>query len=144
MTRGFTLLEILVTISLLLMAFTTGLVAYQKAARNQALDADVAKIVQVLNTAKTNVKSGKKIGCGTDALEAWKVSSTGNKRITLEVVCSGAKSPVATDLSSTVSAFSVQFPFLGVITSPPTITVTGTNNVSKNIVITSTGEIRSP
>lgn len=63
MKRGFSLIEMLVSIGIVAILFSVGIASYRNATRNQALDSDVALIIQVLNIAKTNVNSGKKIAC---------------------------------------------------------------------------------
>ncbi len=60
---GFSLIEMLVAIGIVMILFSAGIASYRNATRNQALDSDVALIIQVLNIAKTNVNSGKKIAC---------------------------------------------------------------------------------
>ena len=73
MKKGFSLIEILVSITILAIMSTVGIASYRNTARNQALIADVDQIIQVLNIAKTNVNSGKKIACTSQSLKNWQV-----------------------------------------------------------------------
>lgn len=73
MKTGFSLIELLVSIGIVMIIFSAGIASYRTATRNQALDTDVALIIQVLNIAKTNVNSGKKIVCITQSLKNWQV-----------------------------------------------------------------------
>jgi prepilin-type N-terminal cleavage/methylation domain-containing protein len=136
MKQGFTLIEVLVAIGILLIMFTGGLISYRTAARNQALEADSAKIIQTLREAQSNIKNGKKINC-VATLEYWQVRLDGLK-IYLDEVCNGvAASTMSFDLSNTVSTNTVKFYPLSAGASPATITI-GT----KTITVSNIGDIR--
>lgn len=85
MKRGFSLIEMLVSIGIVMIIFGAGIASYRNATRTQALDSDISLIIQVLNIAKTNVNSGKKVEC-TLPLRYWQVefNSSGFK---LNEVC---------------------------------------------------------
>ncbi len=82
---GFSLIEILVSITILAVMSTVGIASYRQTARNQALESDVAKIIQTLNIAKTNVNSGKKVSCLAKNLKAWQVTFSATGYILQEV-----------------------------------------------------------
>ncbi|MBI5358527.1 prepilin-type N-terminal cleavage/methylation domain-containing protein [Candidatus Amesbacteria bacterium] len=139
MNRGFTLVEMLVSIGIVMIIFSAGIASYRNATRNQALDSDVSLIIQTLNIAKTNVNSGKKINCAS-SLEAWQISFS-QSSFDLQELCGSAFTTNTYRLSSN-----------NIITANPAIikfyalgqgATTGTINIgSKTITISSTGVIQ--
>ena len=136
MRKGFTLIEVLVAVGILLILFTGGIASYRTAARNQALEADAAKIIQTLREAQSNIRSGKKINCVT-TLEAWQVRLVA-KNMYLEEMCDGdAASTVTFELVSAASNNTIIFYPLSGGATPATITL-GT----KTITVSSIGDIQ--
>lgn len=136
MRRGFTLIEVLVAIGILMILFTGGITSYRTAARNQALEADASKIIQTLREAQSNIRSGKKISCVT-SLESWQVRLDA-KKIYLDEVCNSATaSTTSFDLSNVVSTTNVKFYPLSGGATPATITI-GT----KTITVSNIGDIQ--
>ena len=136
MKHGFTLIEVLVAIGILLIMFTGGLVSYRTDARNQALEADYAKIIQVLREAQSNIRSGKKVSCLT-SLEYWQVRLDA-KKIYLDEVCNGATASTTNfDLTNIVSTNTVKFYPLSGGATAATITL-GT----KTITVSNVGDIQ--
>lgn len=132
MRKGFTLIEVLVAIGILMILFTGGIVSYRTAARNQALEADGAKIIQTLREAQSNIRSGKKINCVT-SLESWQVRLD-TKKIYLDEICNGAAASTTNfDLSNVVSTNTVKFYPLSGGATPTTITI-GTKTITVSIV----------
>lgn len=136
MKKAFTLIEVLVAVGILLIMFTGGIVSYRTAARNQALEADSAKIIQTLREAQSNIRSGKKINCVT-SLESWQVRLLA-KKMYLEEFCNGvAASSSEFDLVNPASSNTVIFYPLSGGATPATITV-GT----KTITVSNVGDIQ--
>ena len=139
MKQGFTLIEMLVSMGIVMIIFSAGIASYKNATRNQALDSDVSLIIQTLNIAKTNVNSGKKINCAS-SLEAWQISFS-QSSFDLQELCGSAFTTNTYKLSSN-----------NIITANPAIikfyalgqgATTGTINIcSKTITISSTGVIQ--
>ncbi|MEK7163794.1 MAG: prepilin-type N-terminal cleavage/methylation domain-containing protein [Patescibacteria group bacterium] len=127
---GFSLIEILVSITILAIMSTVGIASYRNTARNQALLADVDQIIQVLNIAKTNVSSGKKISCGN--LAAWQVSFLGSSYKLQEVCTVGLPQDYAIyNLGSknTTNIISISFYSLGKGATAGTITLSPANKI---------------
>lgn len=136
MRKGFTLIEVLVAIGILMIMFTGGIVSYRTAARNQALEADYAKTIQTLREAQSNIRNGKKVNCVT-SLEYWQVRLA-NKNMYLDEVCNGATASTTNfDLSNIVSTNTVKFYPLSAGATQATITL-GT----KTITVSSVGDIQ--
>ena len=131
MKKGFSLIEILVSITILAIMSTVGIASYRNTARNQALLADVDQIIQILNIAKTNVNSGKKVSCSS-SLAAWQVSFLGSSYKLQEVCVVGPLSDYATyNLSSknTTNITTITFYPLGKGATAGTITLSPANKI---------------
>ncbi|MDP1743654.1 MAG: prepilin-type N-terminal cleavage/methylation domain-containing protein [Candidatus Amesbacteria bacterium] len=139
MKQGFTLIEMLVSIGIVMIIFSAGIASYKNATRNQALDSDVSLIIQTLNIAKTNVNSGKKVNCAS-SLEAWQVSFL-QKSFVLQELCGSAFTTNTYNLASnniiTANPAIIKFYALGQGATAGTITV-GT----KTITVSSLGLIQ--
>ena len=136
MRNGFTLIEVLVAVGILMIMFTGGIVSYRTAARNQALEADYAKIIQTLREAQSNIRNGKKVNC-VPPLEYWQVRLA-NKNMYLDEVCNGVTASTSSfDFSNVVSTTTVKFYPLSAGATPVTITL-GT----KTIIVSSVGDIQ--
>jgi len=141
MKKGFSLIEILVSITILAIMSTVGIASYRNTARNQALIADVDQIIQVLNIAKTNVSSGKKVKCAS-SLAAWQVSFLGSGYKLQEVCTVGPPEDYATyNLGSknTTNIIIITFYPLGKGATAGTITLSPAN---KTINISVSGNIQ--
>ncbi|HJZ05130.1 hypothetical protein A2634_03600 [Candidatus Amesbacteria bacterium RIFCSPHIGHO2_01_FULL_48_32] len=84
MTKGFTLVEVILAMGLSVILLGFGASTFQSTVRRQAVDQTAERINQVLQEAKTNAQAGKKdcavcgcTGASTDlALEGWEVTMT--------------------------------------------------------------------
>lgn len=130
MKKGFSLIEILVSITILAIMSTVGIASYRNTARNQALLSDVDQIIQVLNIAKTNVNSGKKVSCGS--LAAWQVSFLGSSYKLQEVCTVGNPIDYATyylGSKNTTNILTITFYSLGKGATQGTITLSPANKI---------------
>src|SRR3989344_337650 len=92
MRRGFTLIEILVAVGLLVLMVGMGSVSFQQANKRQQVDQTTERLRQAFRQAKSNALAGKKdcLACGAAALstppyacgtgdaplEGWRVAVT--------------------------------------------------------------------
>lgn len=150
MSRAFTLVEILVTMSIVMTMLGVGAVAYRNAARKQALEQTAAGLIQTLAQAQANALSGKKINCAAETLAGWQVRFAAGS-YTLEEVCQSTNYPVKTvnyPLSVTGTLPSpnpILFRVLSRGTNIPsstTITLTTSQGQTKSITVFGSGEIR--
>lgn len=99
MRRAFTLVEILVTISLMVFFTTIGAANFQGANQRQAVDQAAERLRQAMFQAKSNAQSGKKdclacgavggvCGQGDKSLSGWQVL-VGSNDFTVQGVCQG-------------------------------------------------------
>lgn len=131
MKKGFSLIEILVSITILAIMSTVGIASYRNTARNQALLSDVDQIIQVLNIAKTNVNSGKKVSCSS-SLAAWQVSFLGSSYKLQEVCTVGNPIDYATyylGSKNTTNVITITFYSLGKGATQGTITLSPANKI---------------
>lgn len=155
MRRGFTLIEILVAISLLVILGGAGLVGYRQAARRQAVDGAAEKVVGALRQAQANAASGVKdtVACGSRQLTGWRVTFAANS-YTIEGVCGavtfGSKSEgysrevVGIGVTPLPSANPMLFKVLNQGTNIPVstnVTVAG-YGLTKVITVTASGDIK--
>ena len=83
---GYTLIEILVVITIGVILGTVGMVKYRDASRRQAVDAAAEKLVSALRKAQVNAASGVKNSCGSSPLEGWQVKVNANNYV-IQVKC---------------------------------------------------------
>lgn len=71
--RGYTLIEIMVVLTIGVILGTVGMVKYRDASKRQAVDAAAEKLVSALRKAQSNAAAGKKGNCG-GVLAGWEVT----------------------------------------------------------------------
>lgn len=147
--RGYTLIEILVVITIGVILGTVGMVKYRDAQRRQAVDAAAQKLISAFRKAQTNSAAGVKDACGSLILKGWRVD-VGVNNYVINVVCEGGTYVYRTEnysdstaISVTSGTVSILFKVLNQgtdIAGSTTIGLTGFGT-TRNIVISSTGEI---
>lgn len=150
MSRAFTLIEILVAVTIMMIMLGAGAVAYRNVARKQSLDQSAAEVAQTLAQAQANALSGKKINCAAVNLAGWQVKFTLTD-YTLDEVCeigSYVVKTVAYPVSITgtfPSPNPILFRVLSRGTNIPvstTITLTSGQGQAKSVIVFSSGEVR--
>lgn len=131
MSRAFTLIEMLVAVSIAALILGMGMIAYSKVARKQSLDQTAAGVAQILTQARANALSGNKsIGCTT--LSGWRVTFTANNYTLREVCSAGAASlqkTVPLPASITVTSFPSPNPILFKVLNQGT-TISGSTSIT--------------
>lgn len=148
---GFTLIEVLVAMSLMMIILGVGAVAYRNVARKQALETAAAEVAQTLVQAQANALSGKKINCAAQTLAGWQVRFSAGS-YTLEEVCQNtnylAKTIIyPTQIRGTTFPSPNPILFRGLsrgtnISASTTITLTSSQGQTRSITVFSSGEIR--
>lgn len=91
--KGFTLIELIVVFSILVILSTLGIAAFVNNSRVQALDAALNDVIVMLQTAKSRAQSQVKSSsgvCASSALDGYRVTfSPSDQAYRLEVVCGG-------------------------------------------------------
>ncbi len=150
---GYTLIEILVALTIIGLLFSFGYVSFRDFSRRQAI-VDAAKAIQAdLRLAQQNAISGQKPGGCTTTLDSYNFNVRSASRYTIEANCS-ATPPVVKDVNlpsgitiSTPSPNPLTFKILGQGTNVGaadwtlTLTQAGTANTA-TATVTSGGEIR--
>ncbi len=83
--QGFTLVEIMVVISLMAILAGTGIAGYRNSARKQAVEVAAQKLISALRKAQVNAAAGVKEGCA-GTLTGWQVNVSANS-YTIEGLC---------------------------------------------------------
>jgi prepilin-type N-terminal cleavage/methylation domain-containing protein len=130
---GFTLVELLVVISLMSILMLTSIVTFSSFTRTQSFQTSVSDVVSLLNKAKSrSLNQVKPVDCATDSLKGYQVSFTlSDSSYKLEVACGDT-----THLLET-KKLSPQITFAD--TSSPSVffnVATGVVDVPKEVVIT--------
>lgn len=143
--RGFTFIELLVVMGIIILTSTGGLVSYRSFNQRQQLVAAGKQVHQALRTAQTKAQVGDKPdGCGAEALTAYGVTGTlSGRTVRIQAHC-GSSGPITVktfDLNSSVSftsSFDVRFNNLygGTNQSSDTSIVVFQTSTSKNYRIT--------
>jgi len=81
---GFSFLEIMLTISLMIIIALAGINTFNQVKNQEDLTATALHIVQILNTARSNSIAGKQNSAWKVVLEVTKVSLKNNQDITVE------------------------------------------------------------
>ncbi len=150
MSRAFTLIEVLVAVTIMMILMGVGTVAYRNVARKQSLDQFAAQVSQALTQAQANALSGKKQYCGTRTLVGWRVifASTSYQ---LEETCQTISYAVKTvrypnKITGTLpSPNPILFRVLSRGTNVPastTVTLTNGQGLTKSVTVSNTGEIK--
>jgi prepilin-type N-terminal cleavage/methylation domain-containing protein len=157
-SRGFTLIEVLVGLTIIGLLFGFGYVSFRDFARRQSLAGAAKSLVSDIRLAQTNALSGFKpdhVNCDTpNTLEAWRVGFTSTTQYRLVAVCSGGIVVAKTvdspsDVVMTLPAVNpIIFKVLGQGNNIPlgsqasiVLTQVGTGSV-QTIVIGSGGQVR--
>lgn len=150
MKKAFTLIEMLVTISIMTILFGMGVAAYRNLARRQSLEQAAAEVSQTLTQAQANALGGKKINCAAETLAGWQVRFLAGN-YTLEEACQITNYIVKTvyypvSVTGTLpSPNPILFRVLSQGTNIPvstTITLNNSQSLTKSIIVSSTGEIK--
>jgi prepilin-type N-terminal cleavage/methylation domain-containing protein len=153
--RGFTLIELMVAIGLMLMIFTVALPNYRSYQRSKALDKAYQEIVADFRLAQENAISGVKPQvsgnpCLTSVLEKYLVQRINSTTYNLYARCGGVnflvKNVDTQENGVTISNFgTIGFKVLGEgtdFTSDKVITITQTGTgLTKTVTVTTGGEI---
>lgn len=148
--RGFTLVELLVTMSLLLILTGAGAFISKEAIKKQHVEQSAEKLITALKQARNNAQAGKKnaAACGTDPLDGWEVEVTSNG-YKIRVKCGVALDEREERYSATQvvnsSTPTVMFQPLG---KPPTYIGTirvgwgATGTLFRNVIISANGSVQ--
>ena len=145
---GFSLIELLVSITLLMILAGVGVAGYRLSVRKQTMDAAYSQVTGLLRQAQANAQSGKKINC-TTTLAGWQVRFNGSSAV-LEESCASTYSvstfelPLGVTLTTLPSPNPILFRVLNRGTDVLSSTDIGFSGftLTKIITVTSTGEIR--
>jgi prepilin-type N-terminal cleavage/methylation domain-containing protein len=159
-SSGYTLIEILVSLTIVGLIFSFGFVNFREFSRRQGVISAARSLKGDLRLAQEQALAGKKPAgaeCGgTNTLSGYRFNITSPTSYTVEAQCSGVPGITQTkevvlssDLSLSIpSPNPIIFKILGQGTNIPagneatiTITQTGTNNTT-TITVTSSGEIK--
>ncbi|MEK7472953.1 MAG: prepilin-type N-terminal cleavage/methylation domain-containing protein [Patescibacteria group bacterium] len=139
--KGYTLIELLVGISIIAIIFGVGFVSYREFSRRQSLTGVTKQLVGDLRLAQQLALTGQKPESGLcTTLIGYTVSRTSTTTYDLIANCSNANYIIKTinmPVNTTISAGSVTFKVLGQgtnLTSPLTYTVTNTSASTSGIV----------
>lgn len=145
-TSGYSLIELIIVISIIAALFTGGYTAYREYSRRQVLANDTSTLRSNFNFARQKALSGEKpSGCTT--LTGYRVSRTSTIRYRTYAVCSPDILVSTYDLTTgvTISDFNILFEVLGQGTagSDTTITIThSTTGGNEQIIVTSQGTVK--
>ncbi len=150
MKPAFTLVEILVAMTILAIIAGVGIAGFRLAAQRQSVDAAQGHLVGVLSQAQSNASAGvENSSCGATSLSGWRVTFTANT-YTIEALCgattfSSKTYTLATAI--TITTLPVPNPILfktlrsGTnIPNTTTITLTG-NGIIRNISVSNVGQV---
>ena len=145
---GFSLIELLVSITLLSILAGVGVAGYRLSVRKQTMDAAYSQVTGLLRQAQANAQSGKKINCAT-TLAGWQVRFNATS-VVLEESCASTYSvsifelPLGVTLTTLPSPNPTLFRVLNRGTNVPSLTDIGLTgfNLTRTITVTATGEIR--
>lgn len=131
MKRGFTLIEVLVAVGIM-MVLTVGGVLNMKAFNDrQQVAAAAGKLESGLKQARANALAGEKTSGCVGVLDGWRVVTAGSG-YTLEESCGGVNvDPVVESLGVTVTGADILYKPLG----QGAVISTGTIQVAKGLVI---------
>ena len=153
MNRGFTLIEMIVAISIAAFMLGTGMLAYTRVARKQTLDQATAGVAQILTQARANALSGKKQNC-TATLLGWQVTFTASNYTLGEVCTAGSPIPVVQTVILPILISATTLPSSNPIifnrlnqgtniSSTATITLTNTKDMTtKSVTVSNIGVVQ--
>lgn len=151
--KGYTLIEILVSLMIISFLFGFGYVSFRDFSRRQALAGTAKEIQGDLRLAQSQASSGQKPGTCVVNLDGYRFKVYSTSEYKLEAVCGATVSEtkdviISPDLSISLSPNPMMFKVLGQGTDLAsgedaliTLTQIGTNN-SVNITVSSGGEIK--
>lgn len=145
---AFTLIELMVSITLLVILAGVGVAGYRQSARRQTMEAAVGQVTSMLHQAQVNTQSGKKISCNT-SLQGWQVNFTVSS-MTLQEVCNAtfSQSVLQLPLGITITTLPSPNPILFQVLNRGTNVNTSTQlvlsgfNLTSTVTVTSAGEIK--
>jgi len=150
LNQGFTLIELVVVLSVIAILSTVGIAAFVNYSRTQTLNTAVLDLVSMLNVAKSRSMSQVKPAggdCVTHSLDGYKVTISPPQSYNLDAVCEGFSAEIERENLPVNISFEegIQTQFLfrtltGGVESPGTITINGYNKI-KTITIYSDGRI---
>lgn len=148
---GYTLIEILVVVSIMSILFTVGYANYRDFARKQALTASARQLKSNVSLAREKATTGEKPESGCAVLLGYNIKFSGTN-YTLEAVCSDATITVKTInlpsnvTSSTPGTNPIFFKILSKgtnLSTDATITLTQSESgKTESIVVTPEGEVK--
>lgn len=148
--KGYTLVELLVGISIVVVVFAVGFVSYREFSRRQSLTGVTKQLVGDLRLAQQLALTGQKPTTGScTTLVGYVISRTSSTSYHLIADCSNADYVIKTidmPIDTTISAGNVTFKVLGQgtdRTSPLTFTITNTSTgISQDITVGIGGDIK--
>lgn len=148
--KGYTLVELLVGISIVAVVFAVGFVSYREFSRRQSLTGVTKQLVGDLRLAQQLALTGQKPTTGScTTLVGYVISRTSSTSYDLIADCSNADYVIKTidmPIDTTISAGNVTFKVLGQgtdRTSPLTFTITNTSTgISQDITVGIGGDIK--
>ena len=152
---GYTLIEILIVLTVMTTLFGLGYASFRNFSRRQAFSAVATQIKSDLRLAQAQSLSGKKLtGCGTNILKSISFSLNGSSAYDIKQKCADSTEvlikTVSIDSIYTLALTSpsvIEFLILGrgtniSPTTPAVITISDArNNLSREVTVNSSGEI---
>lgn len=154
MKKGYSLIELLISLTIMAIVFGLGYAGFRQFARNQAMEAAIRQLMGDLRLAQQYSLSGKKPSEGCEVLNSYRVTFT-LTNYAIQAICNGA-TPISigkdsiplNQLGITLSPTpaSITFKILGQGTTLGvdaliTLTQAETNNTA-TITVTTQGEIK--
>lgn len=94
---GFTLIELIVSFSIMAILATIGIASFSSYSHSQELDAATTEVITMITEAKSKSLSQVKPATCVSTLDGYQVTVTSNKDYRLSVMCSGAEIVIKSD-----------------------------------------------
>lgn len=152
MNRGLSLIEIILTLSLMMLLSWQGLIYYNKFNRKQQVKQSALNLVSVLKRAQNNALIGDSPCTGTDSLSGYRVVYDSANQYHVVPVCNGvddASSKTYTlNTATAFAALPASFMFnslIGDITAATDVTITihhtGDASLTRTVIVYKGGEV---
>jgi len=161
MTKGFTLIELIIVISVVTFMSIVGIVAYREYSQSQSLSAAAQDLAGTIQLAKSrSISQVKPSTCGTQSLDGYRINipSFSQPEYTISAICEGNANDTKTfkllkgiefdDVATTISpgialGSGIFFPIITLgVQGSGDIVIKGQNNKEAKVSVDSVGTIR--